>query len=133
MQRISEGEIRVLLVNDKAISVVHKKPQEGEFSATLFSGAMYKYESPDDPKWQEVVSLTKKGLKDIKPFLKGQNYPLLWTMDYILDYNKDGSDKYVLSEINCSCVGITTELQYAKEVAEVFLDIKEKKDNKKKK
>ncbi len=54
-------------------------------------------------------------------------------MDYILDYNKDGSDKYVLSEINCSCVGITTELQYAKEVAEVFLDIKEKKDNKKKK
>ncbi len=120
LERISEGEIRVLLVNDKAVSVVHKKPQEGEFSATLFSGAKYKYESPDEPKWKEVVELTKKGLKDIKPFLNGQNYPLLWTMDYILDCNGDGSDKYVLSEINCSCVGITTELQYAKEVAQVF-------------
>jgi len=120
LERISEGEIRILLVNDKIVSVVHKKPQEGEFSATLFSGAQYKYESPDEPKWKKVVKLTKNGLKDIKPFLAGQNYPLLWTMDYILDYNKDGSDKYVLSEINCSCVGITSELQYAKDVAKVF-------------
>ena len=120
LERISEGEIRVLLVNDKAISVVHKKPQEGEFSATLFSGAQYKYESPEDPKWAEVIQLTTDGLKNIKPFLAGQNYPLLWTMDYILDYNEDGSDKYVLSEINCSCVGITSDLEYAKEVAKVF-------------
>ncbi|PLY07994.1 MAG: hypothetical protein C0625_03340 [Arcobacter sp.] len=127
LERITEGEIRVLLVNDKAISVVHKKPQEGEFSATLFSGAKYKYESPDEPKWKVVVDLTMKGLKDIKKFLNGQNYPLLWTMDYILDYNEDGSDKYVLSEINCSCVGITTELQYAKDVAEVFIPKKKKK------
>lgn len=120
LERISEGEIRVLLVNDKAISVVHKKPQEGEFSATLFSGAKYKYESPEDPKWDEVMAITKRGLQDIKPYLAGQNYPLLWTMDYILDYNEDGSDKYVLSEINCSCVGITSDLEYAKEVAKVF-------------
>jgi len=120
LERISEGEIRVLLVNDKAISVVHKKPQEGEFSATLFSGAKYKYESPKDEKWKDVIKLTTDGLKDIKPYLNGKNYPLLWTMDYILDYNEDGTDKYVLSEINCSCVGITSELQYAKEVAKVF-------------
>jgi len=120
LERITEGEVRVVLVNDKAVSVVHKKPQDGEFSATLFSGAKYKYESPDEPKWKEVVKLTRDGLKDIKKFLAGQNYPLLWTMDYIMDYNKDGSDKYVLSEINCSCVGITTELQYAKEIAKVF-------------
>jgi len=131
LERIAEGEIRVLLVNDKAISVVHKKPQEGEFSATLFSGAKYKYESPEDPKWKDVVDLTKKGLKDIKTFLNGQNYPLLWTMDYILDYNEDGTDKYVLSEINCSCVGITTELQYAEEVAKVFTPREEKKAKKK--
>ena len=126
LERIIEGEIRVLLVNDKAVSVVHKKPQEGEFSATLFSGAKYNYESPDDPKYKDVVKLTMKGLKDIKPYLKGQNYPLLWTMDYILDYNEDGSDKYVLSEINCSCVGITTELQYAKDMAKVFSSKKKK-------
>ena len=130
LERISEGEIRVLLVNDKPVSVVHKKPQEGEFSATLFSGATYKYESPDDPKWKEVINITKHGLKDLRSYLSGQHYPLLWTMDYILDYNEDGSDKYVLSEINCSCVGITTELQYAKDVAAVFKPLK--KDKKKK-
>jgi len=128
LERISEGEIRVLLVNDKAISVVHKKPQEGAFSATLFSGAQYRYESPEDPKWKDVIKLTMTGLKKhIKPFLAGQNYPLLWTMDYILDYNQNGSDKYVLSEINCSCVGITSDLEYAKNVAKVF-----KKKSKKK-
>jgi len=120
LDRISEGEIRVLLVNDKPISVVHKKPEEGEFSATLFSGAKYKYESPSDAKWKEVIKLTTTGLKDIKKYLNGKNYPLLWTMDYILDYNEDGSDKYILSEINCSCVGITTELHYAKDIAAFF-------------
>ena len=120
LERISEGEIRVLLVNNKAVSVVHKKPQEGEFSATLFSGAKYKYESPQDPKWADVIKVTMKGLKDIKPYLSGQNYPLLWTMDYIMDYDDKGKDSYILSEINCSCVGITTELQYAEDVAKVF-------------
>lgn len=121
LERINEGEIRVLLVNNKPISVVHKKPQEGQFSATLFSGAQYKYESPDEAKWKDVIDLTTEGLNVLKPYLRGQNYPLLWTMDYILDYNEDGSDKYVLSEINCSCVGITSELQYAKDVAQVFV------------
>jgi len=121
LPRIVEGEIRVLLVNDKAISVVHKKPQEGQLSATLFSGAKYKYDAPDNSKWKEVVKFTLDGLKDLKPFLGGQNFPLLWTMDYILDDHEANKDGYVLSEINCSCVGITTELQYAKEVAKVFV------------
>ncbi len=121
LSRISEGEIRVLLVNNRAVSIVHKKPQEGEFSATLFSGAKYKYESPDEPKWKDVVELTINGVKEnIKEYLGGFDYPLLWTMDYILDYDENGKEKYVLSEINCSCVGITTELQYAKDVAKVF-------------
>ncbi len=120
LERISEGEIRVLLVNDKPVSVVHKKPQDGEFSATLFSGAKYKYESPEEPKWKDVIKLTKNGLKELRPYLGGQDYPLLWTMDYIMDYDKDGKDIYVLSEINCSCVGITTELQIAHDVAKVF-------------
>lgn len=120
LNRISEGEIRVLLVNDKPIAVVHKKPQEGEFSATLFSGAKYYYEAPTEPKWKEVISLTMNGLDDIKELCQGQDFPLLWTMDYILDYDEQGADIYVLSETNCSCVGITTELQYAKEIAQVF-------------
>ncbi|MEJ1497523.1 MAG: Cj0069 family protein [Candidatus Sedimenticola sp. (ex Thyasira tokunagai)] len=118
LERIAEGEIRVLLIDDTVVSVVHKKPQEGQFSATLFSGAQYRYDSPDDPKWKAVVDLTRSGLEDIRPYLNGQEFPLLWTMDYILDYDEKNSDKYVLSEINCSCVGISSELQYAENVAQ---------------
>ncbi len=120
LKRISEGEIRVLLVKENAVSIVHKKPKEGEFSATLFSGAKYQYDKPDDPKWAGVMKLSNQGIKDLKPYLNGHEYPLLWTLDYILDYDENGNDIYVLSEVNCSCVGITTELQYAKNVAEVF-------------
>lgn len=48
LPRIKEGEIRILLVGNIPIFVVHKKPAEGadNFSATLFSGAKYTYDSP---------------------------------------------------------------------------------------
>jgi len=124
LPRITEGEIRALLVNDKIVSIVHKKPANGEFSATLFSGAQYEYHKPNDPKYKEVIDLTNKALKDIKKHLNNQNYPLLWTMDYILDYDKKGNDKFVLSEINCSCVGITTQMDLSDEIAKVFLESK---------
>jgi len=120
LPRISEGEIRVLIINDQPMSVVHKKPKEGEFSATLFSGAHYQYDTPNDPKWKEVVKLTLNAFDAIKPYLQGKNFPLLWTMDYIMDYDEAGNDRYILSEINCSCVGITTQPQLAQEVGKVF-------------
>lgn len=121
LPRISEGEIRVLLVKEKIVSIVHKKPKEGEFSATLFSGAKYTYDDPKDPKWADVVKVSNQGLQDLSPLLQGKEFPLIWTLDYILDYDENKNDRYVLSEINCSCVGITTELQYAKDVAKAFL------------
>ncbi|RXJ87749.1 Cj0069 family protein [Arcobacter sp. CECT 8985] len=120
LNRISEGEIRVLFVKNRPICVVHKKPKNGEFSATLFSGAQYIYESVENPKNKDVVDLSVKGLKKLKKYCEGHEFPLLWTMDYILDYDENGKDSYILSEINCSCVGITTHLEYAKEVASVF-------------
>lgn len=36
--------------------------------------------------------------------------PLIWTADFMLDNEVDKSDKYVLGEINCSCVGFTSHL-----------------------
>lgn len=59
LPRIKEGEIRVLMVGGDPIFVVHKKPAEGAdaFSATLFSGAKYTYESPE--KWKELVDKFK--------------------------------------------------------------------------
>ena len=41
LERIKEGEIRVLMLRDSVVNIVHKKPAESAdaFSATLFSGA----------------------------------------------------------------------------------------------
>mgnify|MGYP007099858092 CR=1 FL=1 len=57
MPRIVEGEIRILLVGPHPVFVVHKKPAEGgdAFSATLFSGAKYTYQKPEE--WQELVDM----------------------------------------------------------------------------
>ncbi|WP_055122628.1 Cj0069 family protein [Corynebacterium oculi] len=110
MPRIVEGEIRILLVGPDPVFVVHKKPAEGgeNFSATLFSGAKYTYDSPEA--WQELVDLFAEVRPVIAEKLGGDNIPLIWTADFMLDTAEDGSDAYVLGEINCSCVGFTSEL-----------------------
>lgn len=110
MPRIKEGEIRILMVGDKPIFVVHKKPADAEdaFSATLFSGAKYTYDKPE--KWGELMTLFNNALPTISKKLGGLDIPLIWTADFMLDWDENGNDTYVLGEINCSCVGFTSHL-----------------------
>ena len=110
LPRIKEGEIRILYVGEEPVFVVHKKPAEGAdaFSATLFSGAQYTYDDP--AKWSQLVDWFGNWLPQVKEKLGGHDTPLIWTADFMLDNNPDGSDKYVLGEINCSCVGFTSHL-----------------------
>lgn len=110
MPRIKEGEIRILLVGATPIFVVHKKPADSAdaFSATLFSGAKYVYDSPE--KWSELIDLFNSSLPIISEKLGGFDIPLIWTADFMLDWDENGNDKYVLGEINCSCVGFTSHL-----------------------
>lgn len=110
MPRIVEGEIRILLVGPHPVFVVHKKPAEGgdNFSATLFSGAKYTYDKPET--WPDLVDKFAQARPVIAEKLGGDNIPLIWTADFMLDTAPDGSDTYVLGEINCSCVGFTSEL-----------------------
>lgn len=110
MPRIKEGEIRILLVGDTPIFVVHKKPAEGAdaFSATLFSGAKYTYDKPED--WSALMTLFHESLPIISEKLGGFDIPLIWTADFMLDTDAHGGDTYVLGEINCSCVGFTSHL-----------------------
>ena len=110
MPRIVEGEIRILLVGAEPVFVVHKKPAEGgdNFSATLFSGAKYTYDSPES--WQDLVDLFAEVRPVIAEKLGGDNIPLIWTADFMLADGENGEDTYVLGEINCSCVGFTSEL-----------------------
>lgn len=110
MPRIVEGEIRILMVGPHPVFVVHKKPAAGgdNFSATLFSGAKYTYDKPED--WRELVDIFAEARPVIAEKLGGDNIPLIWTADFMLDDDGAGGDSYVLGEINCSCVGFTSEL-----------------------
>lgn len=126
LPRITEWEIRVVIIWEEPKLVVHKKPAEWEFSATLFSWAKYNSDSVDNPKWKEVVEITKNAMNDIKEYIWNREYPLIWTLDYILDYDENWKDKYVLSEINCSCVWITTDLQLADEIGKKIKEMFEK-------
>lgn len=122
LERIVEGEVRVLLLRNKVVSVVHKKPinQKNAFSATLFSGAQYRYDKPE--KWKDLVSLIEKMVPMIQSKLGNYDIPLLWTADFIMDTDKrTGKDKYVLGEINASCVGFSTFLELSEDIADEVL------------
>jgi glutathione synthase/RimK-type ligase-like ATP-grasp enzyme len=121
LARIKEGEIRVLMLRNKAVNVVHKKPadQADAFSATLFSGAIYRYDEPTQ--WPELVRLVERMVPTIQRKLGNYDLPLIWTADFILDTDENGNDKYVLGEINASCVGFTTFLELSEDIADEVL------------
>jgi len=111
LPRITEGEIRVLMVANEPIFVVHKKPanERDAFSATIASGASYNYHEPKE--YKELVDMFTNSLPIISDRL-GQikNPPLIWTGDFMLDNDENGNDIYVLGEMNCSCVGFYSHL-----------------------
>lgn len=130
LPRIKEGEIRILMVGEKPVFIVHKKPADSEdaFSATLFSGAKYTYDAPE--KWPELMSLFEKSLPLISDKLGGHDIPLIWTADFMLDWDENKNDKYILGEINCSCVGFTSHLDMGiqeKVADQIISTVKEKK------
>ncbi|MEE3003766.1 MAG: Cj0069 family protein [Pseudomonadota bacterium] len=110
LPRIMEGEVRILLVGSEPIFVVHKKPKKSihAFSATLFSGANYRYDSPQ--KWQKLVDMFNRNLTKMNEKIGVKTSPLFWTADFILDIDNNKEDIFILSEINCSCVGFTSNL-----------------------
>jgi len=122
LPRIKEGEIRLLMLRNKPVHVVHKKPNDAvdAFSATLFSGAHYRYESPE--LWQKLVHHFLGQLPEMTALLGNYDLPLIWTADFILDTDNHGQDCYVLGEINCSCVGFTSHLTLAHQVAEEIIN-----------
>ena len=78
------------------------------FSATLFSGAKYTYNMPGE--WQDIIDMFAEARPVFAENLGGDNIPLIRTADFMLADAEGGGDTYVLGEINCSCVGFTSEL-----------------------
>lgn len=126
LERIKEGEIRVFMLRNSVVNIVHKKPADvpDAFSATLFSGAKYTYETPD--KWPELVSIVNKSVPVIQRRLGNYDLPLIWTIDFILDTDPEtGDDKYILGEINASCVGFSTHLELSEDIANEIVRLME--------
>lgn len=126
LERIKEGEIRVFMLRKKVVNIVHKKPIDAPdaFSATLFSGAKYSYESPEQ--WPELVQIVNRNVPLIQSRLGNFDVPLIWTIDFILDTDRQtGQDKYVLGEINASCVGFSTHLQLGEDIADEIIRLME--------
>ncbi|CAK80589.1 unnamed protein product (macronuclear) [Paramecium tetraurelia] len=110
LPRIKEGEVRIFLMGTKPLFVIHKKPADKQdaFSATLFSGATYKYESPEA--WPELIKFFTSCLQHLTDNLGDVETILDWTCDFILDTDENGKDKYWISEVNVSCIGFTNQL-----------------------
>jgi hypothetical protein len=63
-------------------------------------------------------------IKGLQAGLGNYDLPLIWTVDFILDTDpKTKKDKYVLSEINASCVGFSTQLELSENIADEILNL----------
>jgi len=125
LPRIVEGEVRVLMIGDTPIELIHKKPAEGGISATLKSGALYIRYAPDDEKFSLLMRDFKEDLPKLMDALEigDQPLPLIWTIDFIPGTIVDGKDTYYVGEFNCSCVGITKQLNLAGTVADAAIKV----------
>jgi len=118
LPRIVEGEVRVLMIGETPVELIHKKPVGGGISATMGSGARYVTYPPNDAKFELLMSTFMADLPKLMDALglTGKPLPLIWTADFILGPKKDGKDTYFVGEFNCSCVGIIKQLSRAVEV-----------------
>eukprot|EP00304_Pavlova_gyrans_P014918 CAMPEP_0206063226 /NCGR_PEP_ID=MMETSP1466-20131121/58124_1 /ASSEMBLY_ACC=CAM_ASM_001126 /TAXON_ID=44452 /ORGANISM="Pavlova gyrans, Strain CCMP608" /LENGTH=535 /DNA_ID=CAMNT_0053438595 /DNA_START=28 /DNA_END=1636 /DNA_ORIENTATION=- len=107
--RISEGEVRMLMVGPVLQMIIHKKP-EGGLSAVGGNSA-YTYYKPGSPEYAGLeadfvtrdIPLLMKALD-----IENDPLPILWTGDFIpVDGKEPGTTEYVVGEFNCSCVGIS--------------------------
>lgn len=107
---IKQGEVRLVLIGNEPVTIIHKKPAEhaDAFSAAFFAGAKYSYHQPDE--WQELVQLFLSELPKISKTLAIRELPLIWTADFIPDLEQSSSERYLLGEINCACLGFSKEL-----------------------
>ena len=62
----------------------------------------------------------------IQQRLGNYDLPLIWTIDFILDTeDATGDDRYVLGEINASCVGFSTHLELSEDIADEIVRLME--------
>mmetsp|Transcript_41120 Transcript_41120/g.66131 ORF Transcript_41120/g.66131 Transcript_41120/m.66131 type:complete len:81 (-) Transcript_41120:224-466(-) len=71
------------------------------------------------------MSYFKKDLPNLMEALGigDQPLPLIWTVDFIPGPQKNGLDTFLVGEFNCSCVGITKQLNLSSLVARAAVKV----------
>jgi len=100
---IEGGEVRVFFVYGEPVHILHKQPQSGSFSATLFSGAHYTSDARLN-RWRPVVEFTLWGIRELQRLLGHRQLPVIWSVDSI----PTGPGTYAFSDINAAAVGFTS-------------------------
>ena len=114
------------MIGQKLVSVIHKKPVEGGYSATLQSGAVYTTYKPDAPQFRSLVHSFQSNISNLATAfgMTKQQLPLLWTADFMYgDVDDHGKDTFYVGEFNCACVGITQQLSFAELVGKTAVDL----------
>jgi len=123
----------------QVVAVVHKRPNDATaFTATLRSGAIYTTYEPDDVTNKPMVDAIVRWSEELKAMMKMDEVPYWWSVDCIEAETTDGhivpsvnaGRKLVLSEINCSCLGLVADtsaeaaqkgLRFADMIADIVL------------
>ena len=95
-----EGVVQLVMVKDECFQIIHKRQV---YSGGAPECTCYK---PNDPTFAEM---RKHFFEELHPLIDalgvgGEPLPILWTVDFIRVENH--KSPYVISEMNCSCVGI---------------------------
>jgi len=119
---VKDGEVRCVMAQDNVICILHRNPKPDAnsdfFSCTVKGGATsdYIYEYQSYPHWVELASRLVCELPVLQDTLQIRRLPYLWTVDFIL-----GDDRYVLSEINCSCFGYGKQSKVGEAMVEAMV------------
>ena len=133
--KIKEMEIRIMLIERKILWIIIFVPDHSEWLANS-DGIYY-----EPAKWPNLCNQMKKWLPQLEKYLQKNNckLPFLWSADFIMqddDRQYDGlqdiceyADKgrFVLSEINCSCLGFRQNISQpnvALDIAEAIANYK---------
>ncbi len=100
LPRIKEGKIRLLMLADQVLSVyaIHKNIRQDFKQPHLYINVVEK------EKHKALIHFFTNHIKDIFPHKSVEKMPLLWTADFIKDWDENGNDSFVLSKIDANCI-----------------------------
>lgn len=107
-ERILEGELRCTFIGPEVVSVIHKIPAKGSFSAVGGTGCSASFHSPKDSKYKHVLSKLTASLPILmqKLGIDMKKLPLWWTCDLVNAAKVHEPDRWIILDSNCSCVGV---------------------------